>query len=58
MQLLVVAHDHASPEDPIGEPFTEHGYDVVRHLVVPAEHFSAPVSLPPFRRSTPSTPSS
>lgn len=42
MRVLVIEHDHASPIGPIGERFTDHGYDVVRHPVVAAEHFESP----------------
>lgn len=42
MQVLVVAHDHVSPSAAVGERFAERGYDLVEHLVVPAERFRSP----------------
>lgn len=42
MRLLVVQHDHVSPLGPIADRFAELGYDIVVHLVVPAERFHAP----------------
>jgi GMP synthase-like glutamine amidotransferase len=42
MRVLVIEHDHASPIGPVGERFTDRGYDVVRHAVVAAEHFERP----------------
>lgn len=42
MRLLVIEHDHVSPLGPVAERFADRGYDVVRHVVVPAESFHAP----------------
>lgn len=42
MRVLVIEHDHVSPIGPVGERFADHGYDVVNHLVVPAERFADP----------------
>lgn len=42
MRVLVIQHDHSSPIGPVGERFDHHGYDVVEHLVVAEEFFSAP----------------
>ena len=42
MRLLVVEHDHVSPLGPVAERFVDRGYDVVRHVVVPAESFHVP----------------
>ena len=42
MRVLVIQHDHLSPIGPVGERFADRGYDVVEHLVVPADHFEAP----------------
>ncbi len=49
MRALFIQQDHVSPPGPVGEQFTERGYDVEEFLVVPAEHFSIPsveVSFP------------
>jgi GMP synthase-like glutamine amidotransferase len=49
MRALFIQQDHVSPPGPVGEQFTERGYDVEEFLVVPAEHFSVPsveVSFP------------
>lgn len=42
MRVLVIAHDHVSPIGPVGEAFARHGYDIVVHEVVAAEHFARP----------------
>ncbi|WP_308121172.1 type 1 glutamine amidotransferase [Paractinoplanes bogorensis] len=42
MKLLVVQHDHVSPLGRIAERFTDHGYDLVHHTVVPADRFDTP----------------
>lgn len=42
MRLLVIEHDHVSPLGPVAERFADRGYDVVSHLVVPADSFLAP----------------
>lgn len=42
MRVLVIAHDHVSPSGPVGERFSDHGYQVVVHDVVPEESFHAP----------------
>lgn len=52
-RLLVVQHDHLSPLGPVADRFAEHGYDIDRHLVVPAEQFHAPgvtTEFPDFTR--------
>lgn len=48
MRLLVIEHDHVSPLGPVAERFADRGYDVVRHVVVPAESFRAPGVLTEF----------
>ncbi|MFI5890015.1 type 1 glutamine amidotransferase [Actinoplanes sp. NPDC051513] len=50
-RVLVVHHDHASPAGPVADRFAEQGFEVVDHLVVPAESFHAPgvaASFPDF----------
>lgn len=42
MRVLVIEHDHVSPIGPVGECFSDRGYDVSTHLVVPPERFSSP----------------
>jgi GMP synthase-like glutamine amidotransferase len=42
MRLLVIQHDHVSPPGPIGERFSDRGYELVLHPVVPAELFHTP----------------
>ncbi|MGY1813369.1 type 1 glutamine amidotransferase [Blastococcus sp. SYSU D00820] len=42
MRVLFIQQDHVSPPGPLGEAFTERGYDVVEFLVVPPEHFAVP----------------
>ena len=42
MRVLFVQQDHISPPGPLGEAFTERGYDVVEFLVVSPEHFARP----------------
>ena len=49
MRLLVVQHDHVSPPGPVGERFSDRGYELVLQSVVPAELFDTPnveVSFP------------
>lgn len=40
--MLVVQQDHVSPPGPVGEAFTERGYDLEEFLVVPPERFADP----------------
>lgn len=42
MRALVIEHDHVSPIGPVGERLTDHGYDLVSHVVVPEEDHSRP----------------
>lgn len=42
MRALVIQHDHVSPPGPVGARLAERGYDVVEHLVVPADRFADP----------------
>ncbi|TIC87388.1 type 1 glutamine amidotransferase [Nocardioides sp. GY 10113] len=42
MRVLFIAHDHMSPEGPIGERFAQRGYEVVVHRVVPRERYDSP----------------
>jgi len=49
MRVLFVEQDHVSPPGPVGEAFTDHGFDVAEFAVVPEEHFhqpSVPVAFP------------
>ena len=42
MRVLFVQQDHMSPTGPVGEAFTDHGFDVQEFMVVPEEHFHEP----------------
>jgi len=42
VRVLFVQQDHVSPTGPVGEAFTEHGFDVEEFLVVPEHSFHAP----------------
>ncbi|MBV9379544.1 MAG: gamma-glutamyl-gamma-aminobutyrate hydrolase family protein [Streptosporangiaceae bacterium] len=42
MRALFVKQDHASPAGPVGEAFTDLGYDVSEFLVVPEERYHSP----------------
>lgn len=42
MRVLFIQHDHVSPLGPVGERFTQHGFAIDTHLVVPESDFSAP----------------
>jgi GMP synthase-like glutamine amidotransferase len=48
MRALIVSHDHLSPPGLVGERLTFHGYELVRHVVVPATRFGAPGVEPRF----------
>ncbi len=42
MRVLFVQQDHVSPPGPVGEAFSERGYDVEELVVVPEEAFLSP----------------
>ena len=42
MRVLFIEHDHVSPPGPVAERFTQRGYEVTEHIVVPPEHFRTP----------------
>ncbi len=42
MRVLFIEQDHVSPPGPIGEAFSERGYDVTELVVVPKESFATP----------------
>lgn len=42
MRALFIQQDHVSPVGPVGEAFTDRGYDVVEFLVVPEHSFHEP----------------
>ena len=49
MKVLFIQQDHVSPTGPVGEAFSERGYDISEFLVVPADRFHQPsvtVDLP------------
>lgn len=42
MRVLFMQHDHLSPPGPVGDAFTDRGYDVVESLVVDEAHYYEP----------------
>jgi GMP synthase-like glutamine amidotransferase len=42
MKVLFIQQDHVSPHGPVGEVFTDRGYDVVEMEVVPGDRFHTP----------------
>lgn len=42
MRVLFMQHDHLSPPGPVGDAFTDRGYDVVESLVVDEDHYYEP----------------
>ena len=42
MRVLFIQHDHTSPPGPVGERFSDRGYDVEEFLVVPADRYLNP----------------
>ncbi len=41
-RLLFIEHDHVSPTGPLGERFSDHGYEISRIAVVPESRFNEP----------------
>lgn len=42
MRALFIQQDHVSPTGPVGEAFSDRGYDIVEFNVVPAAHYPEP----------------
>lgn len=42
MRVLVIQHDHVSPIGPIGERFSDRGFDIAEHIVVDRSDFLSP----------------